>query len=152
MLHSVISSVTVLCNIIKYMERTLKDWALIKHPPSLALKVIKNTKPQKQGNMSPSFEMVVGLRQGNELSTLLLNMYMEKVTRNVKTNPEGTIFNLTRQCSLYTDDVAVLGHTVKHAAWTEENKTHVALQTGWTIHISKTKYIINEQKYENVLV
>jgi len=66
--------------------------------------------------MSPSFEMVVGLRQGNELSTLLLNMYMEKVTRNVKTNPEGTIFNLTRQCSLYTDDVAVLGHTVKHAA------------------------------------
>lgn len=55
---------------------------------------------------------------------------------------------------------------VKHAAWTEENKTHVALQTGWTIHISKTKYIINGQKmgnepkeieingqkYENVLV
>jgi hypothetical protein len=43
--------------------------------------------------MSPSFEMVVGLRQGDELSTLLLNMWMEKVTRNVKTNPEGTIFN-----------------------------------------------------------
>ena len=45
--------------------------------------------------------------------------------------------------------MAVLGHTVKHAAWTVENKTHVALQTGLTIHISKTKYIINGQKMGN---
>jgi hypothetical protein len=43
--------------------------------------------------MSPSFEMVVGMRQGDEISTLLPNMCMEKVKRNVKTNPEGTIFN-----------------------------------------------------------
>ena len=34
--------------------------------------------------MSSSFEMVVGLRQGNVLSTLLLNLCMEKVIRNVK--------------------------------------------------------------------
>lgn len=74
---------------------------------------------------------------------------MEKVTRNVKTNPEGTIFNWIRQCSLSTDDVGVRGYTVKNAAWTEENKTHVAIQTGLTIHISKTKYIINGQKMGN---
>jgi len=46
--------------------------------------------------MSPSFEMVVGLRQDDEISTLLLNMCMEKVTRNVKTNPERTIFNVNK--------------------------------------------------------
>jgi hypothetical protein len=43
--------------------------------------------------MSPGFEMIVGLRQRDEISTLLLNTCMEKDTRNVKTNPEGTIFN-----------------------------------------------------------
>jgi hypothetical protein len=67
-----------------------------------------------QGQMALSFEMVVGLRQGNALSSHLLNLCMEKVARNVKTNPRGTIFNRTRQCLLYADYMVVLGREVKH--------------------------------------
>jgi hypothetical protein len=82
----------------------------------------------------------------------------------VKTNPGGTIFNRTKRCLLYADDVVVLGHVVEHTAETLEDMTTVASQMGLTINVSKTKYTvttkkkgnepeeteINGQKYENV--
>jgi hypothetical protein len=55
---------------------------------------------------------MVGLRQGDSLSTLLFNLGMEKIIRNVKINPEGTIYNRTRQCLAYADDVLILGRSV----------------------------------------
>jgi hypothetical protein len=91
-----------------------------------------NNKVKIQGNTSPSFDMVLGLRQGDTLSTLLFNLCMEKVTRNVTTNPGGTIFNRTRQCLLYADDVVVLGHAVKHVAETAEYVT--CSITDWLDH------------------
>jgi hypothetical protein len=68
-----------------------------------------NNKVKIQGKMSQSFQTVAGLRQGDSLSTLLFNLSMEKVIRNVKTNPGGTIFNRTRQCLAYADNVVILG-------------------------------------------
>jgi len=75
-----------------------------------------------QGKLSHSFETVVGLRQDDALSTLIY-LCMEKVMRNVQTNQEGTVFNGTRKCLLFTDDVLVLGCTVKHTAETIEDMT-----------------------------
>jgi hypothetical protein len=34
---------------------------------------------------------------------------MEKIIRNVRINPGGTIFNRTRQCFAYADDVVFWG-------------------------------------------
>ena len=76
-----------------------------------------------QGKVSPSFETVVGLRQGDALSTPMY-LCMKKVMRNVQTNPGGTVCNRTRQCLLYADDVLVLGCAVKHTA--ETNLTPIA--------------------------
>jgi hypothetical protein len=67
-----------------------------------------------QRKVSPDFETVVGLIQGDSLSTLLFNLCMEKIIRNVKTNPEGTIFNRTRQCLAYADDVVILRRSVRY--------------------------------------
>jgi hypothetical protein len=89
-----------------------------------------------QGKVSPSFETVVGLRQGGALSTLT-NLCMKKLIRNVKTNPGKTIFNRTWQCLLYADDVVVLGCTVKHTAETVEDMTSVISQIGLTIKALK---------------
>jgi len=66
-----------------------------------------------EGKMSHSFKTVVGLRQGKVLSTLLFNLCMETIKRNVKANLGGTIFIRTEQCLLFADDVAVLGYAVK---------------------------------------
>jgi hypothetical protein len=68
-----------------------------------------HNKVKIQGKLSPNFEMVVGLKQGDSLSTLLFNLCMEKIIRNVKTNPGETIFSRTRQCLTYADDVVILG-------------------------------------------
>jgi hypothetical protein len=108
-----------------------------------------NNKAKIQGKMSPSFEMVIGLRKGDALSTLLFNLCMEKVIRNVKTNPGGTVFNRKRQCLLYADDVVVLGHAVKHIAETLEDMTAVASQMGLTTNVSKIKFMISRKEKGN---
>jgi hypothetical protein len=43
---------------------------------------------------------------------------MEKIIRNVKTNPGGTIFNRTRQYLAYADDVVILGRSVRYISET----------------------------------
>jgi len=77
-----------------------------------------NSEVKIQGELSPSFETVIGLRQGDSLSTLLFNLCMEKIIRNVRINPGATIFNRTRQCLAYVDDVVILvrseGYIKKH--------------------------------------
>ena len=94
--------------------------------------------------MLPSFETVVGQRQSAALSTLPFNLCVDKVIRNEKTNPGGTVFSRTRQCLLlYADDMVVLGSAVQHVAETAEDITTAASQIGLTINVSKTKYMIN---------
>jgi len=46
-----------------------------------------NSKVKIQGKVLPSFETVIGLRQGDSLSTLLFNLRMEKIIRHVRINP-----------------------------------------------------------------
>jgi hypothetical protein len=70
-----------------------------------------NSKVKIQGKLSPSFETMIGLRQGDSLSTLLFNLCMEKILRNVRINPGGTIYNRTRQCLAYADDIVILGRS-----------------------------------------
>jgi sorting nexin-29 len=70
-----------------------------------------NSEVKIQGKLSPSFETMIGLRQGDSLFTLLFNLCMEKITRNVRINPGGTIYNRTRQCPACADDVVILGRS-----------------------------------------
>jgi hypothetical protein len=69
-----------------------------------------NSKVKIQGKLSPSFETMIGLGR-DSLSTLLFNLCMEKIIRNVRINPGGTIYNRTRQCLVYADDVVILGRS-----------------------------------------
>jgi hypothetical protein len=70
-----------------------------------------NSKVKIQGKLSPSFETMIGLRHGDSLSTLLFNLCMETIIRNVRINAGGTIYNRTRQCLVYADDVVILGRS-----------------------------------------
>jgi hypothetical protein len=103
-----------------------------------------NSKVKIQGKLSTSFETTTGLRQGDSLSTLLFNLCMEKIIINVRINPGGTIFNRTRQCLAYADDVVILGRSgyIKRTLKEMAATTH---QIGLQMNDTKTKYIINRQ-------
>jgi hypothetical protein len=105
------------------------------------------------------------IRQGDSISTLLFNIGLEKVIRNIEINPGGTIFNRTRQFKAYADDVAAIGRSVEVL-----NEVHMQLQTvavsaGLVINTTKTKYMrsketigaanidieLNRQIYEKII-
>ena len=102
-----------------------------------------NNKVKIQGKLSSSFETTVGLQQGDSLSTLLFNLCKEKIIRNVRINPGGTIFNITRQCLAYADDVMILGRSESYLTETLEEMATVALQIDLQMNNTKTKYMIN---------
>ena len=71
-----------------------------------------NGKVKISSQMTEAFGIERGLRQGDAQSTTLFNIVLEKVKRNIKTTPNGTIFNRTRQYTAYTDKVLILGQFV----------------------------------------
>jgi len=101
-----------------------------------------NSKVKIQGKLSPGFE-TIGLRPGDSLSTLLFNLCMEKIIRNVRINPGGTIFNRTRQCLAYADDVVILGRSEGYMKGTLEEMAAITHQIGLQMNDTKTKYMIN---------
>ena len=103
-----------------------------------------NSKVKIQGKLSPSSETTIGLRQGDLLSTLLFNLCMEKIIRNDRINPGGTIFNRIRQCLAYVDDVVILGRK-GYIKRTLEEMAAITQQIGLQMNDTKTKYIINRQ-------
>jgi hypothetical protein len=102
----------------------------------------KNGKVKIQGKLSPSFETMIGLRQGDSLSTLLFNLCTEKIIRNVRINPGGTIYNRTRQCLAYADDVVIMGRS-GYIKKTLEEMVAITQQIGLQMNDTKTKYMLN---------
>jgi sorting nexin-29 len=95
-----------------------------------------NSKVKIQEKPSLSFE-TTGLRQGDSLSTLLFNLCMEKIIRNIRINPGGTIFNRTRQCLAYADDIVILGRSEGYIKRTLEEMAETTRQIG--IQMNDTK-------------
>jgi hypothetical protein len=58
--------------------------------------------------LTEAFYMDRGLRQSDALSTVLFNVVLEKVIRNIETNRNGMIVNRITQCTAYGHDVLVL--------------------------------------------
>ena len=103
-----------------------------------------------QGKLSPCFETTIGLRQGDSLSTRLFNLRTEKIIRNVRINPGGTIFNRTRQCLAYVDDVVILGRSEGYIKKTLEEMTAITRQIGLQMNDTKTKYMIKRHDENKV--
>ena len=71
---------------------------------------LKSDNPRK---INPSIRLRKVLRQSVALSATLFHVVLEKVIRNVKTNPIGTIFNRTRHCLANEDVLLILGRLVR---------------------------------------
>jgi hypothetical protein len=64
-----------------------------------------------QKDCSESFETRQGLRQGDELSTLLFNVVLEVIVRRTNLQTTGTIYNKETQLLAYTDDIDIVGRS-----------------------------------------
>jgi len=75
--------------------------------------MIQTEKLKIQGQLTEVFDRERGWRQGDALSTAMLNAALEEETRNIKTNLSGTIFIRTRQYVAYKDGVVILGRSLR---------------------------------------
>ena len=70
---------------------------------------------------------------------------MEKIIRNVRISPGGTIYNRTRQCLAYADDVVILGRSEGYIKKTLGEMMAITQQIGFQMNDTKTKYMLNRQ-------
>jgi hypothetical protein len=68
-----------------------------------------------QNKLSECFITNRGIRQGDSLSTLLFNIALEKVMREIIINPGGTIFNRSKQYThmAYADDIVIIARNTE---------------------------------------
>ena len=64
---------------------------------------------KENGIRAIAFGIERGLRLGDALSTTVFNTLLEKVIRNMETNPNGTTFNRMRQYIAHAEGVLMLG-------------------------------------------
>jgi hypothetical protein len=64
-----------------------------------------------QNDCSESFETRQRLKQGDVLSTLLLNAVLEVIVRRVNLQTTGTIYNKETQLLAYADDIDIIGRS-----------------------------------------
>ena len=60
------------------------------------MKQDSNRKVKIQGQLTEALGIEGGLRQGEALSKTLFHIVLVEMTRNLETNPHGTIVNRTR--------------------------------------------------------
>jgi hypothetical protein len=90
-----------------------------------------------QNDCSESFETRQGLRQGDVLSTLFLNVVLEVIVRRANLQTTGTIFNKETQLLAYADDIDIVGRSQSAV-----RDAYLALERGLKINEQNTKYKI----------
>jgi hypothetical protein len=105
-----------------------------------------NGKVKIHGQLAEAFGTERRLTQGNSLSTALFSVVLEKVIKNIETNPTGTIFNRTKQYIAYAVDVLMLGRWVRTTDETVTQTKEAAVSNGLVINDTKQVHE-NKQKY-----
>jgi hypothetical protein len=93
-------------------------------------------------NVSDTFPIRNGLKQGDALSPLLFIFTSDYAIRRVQVNQNGLKLNGTHQLLAYADDVNILGesiHTIKENA---EALVAAAREIGLEVSADKTKYMV----------
>lgn len=94
-----------------------------------------------QGDLSNTFEISSGVRQGDGLSSLLFNIALEKVIRMARLDRSGTIFHKSQQVLAFADDIDIMGRSERDIAEAFTSLVGAASPIGLQINIDKTKYM-----------
>ena len=94
------------------------------------------------GNLSGPFVTTKGLRSGDGLACLLLNLALEKAIRDSRVETTGTIFYKTTQILAYADDIDIIGLRLSYVAEAYQGIEQVAESLGLQIDEAKTKLMM----------
>jgi sorting nexin-29 len=92
--------------------------------------------------LSDKFPVRNGLKQGDALSPLLLNLALEYAIRKVQVNQDGLKLNGTHQILGYADDVNILGRSVHTVKKNAEALVAAVKEIGLYLNVDKTKYVV----------
>lgn len=137
---------------------TLNEFNLDNKTANLIKATLEHTysKVKFRGEISRSFEIKTGVRQGDGLSPLLFNCILEKVIREWRKAMEENKIeqkirlgykkdNLKTDCLAFADDVAILSDSVESATIQIELLKEQAEKAGLQISFDKTMYITNNK-------
>jgi hypothetical protein len=99
--------------------------------------------------LSDSFPIENGLKQGDALSSLLLNFALEYAIRMVQENQVGLKLNGIHQLLAYTDNVTLLGDNIDTIKKNTETLIGARKEVGLEINVEKTKYMLLS-RHQNV--
>jgi sorting nexin-29 len=92
--------------------------------------------------LSDSFPIQNGLKQGDALSPLLFNFALEYAIRNVQENQVRLKINGTHQLLAYADDINLLGDNTDTIEKNTETLIDASKEVGLEINVEKTKYTL----------
>jgi len=107
----------------------------------------ENTQSQVriQSDLSDLITTKKGLRQGDSLACLLLNLALEKVVRNAGIQTSGTIFYKSVQILAHADDIDVIARSRTALQEAFLSLERAAGKTGLGINDKKTKYLTKRE-------
>ena len=99
-------------------------------------------KVKEQNELSESFHIRNGLRQGDALACILFNIGLEKIIHDANINQSGNIFYESVQILTYADDIEIIGKSPKSLQEATIALDRAARRMGLEINQAKTKYMI----------
>ena len=94
-------------------------------------------------DLTESFDVKKGFRQGDALSCDFFNIILERIVRDSQANPGGTIFQNSVQLLACTDDIDIMGKTQRAvtSAFAME-----AAKMGLAVNKGKVKYMLSTRR------